>query len=194
MTLTLDPIGIRSAGESALWPISLPRDVYRKPLNTDEALVWGPVGSRNVTPFLAVETTAGTGAERCTRSAVIKVELVGDPPDRRQTALRDVLRSKLDVVRYLVFLLGDPAYEEWFGLGGTGESDGWNPDSALGTNVELALFEPLVKAVARDDDSLERVASLVVDLLKMDDTDVLMPDGFDAMWQAVWEVYREARR
>jgi len=127
----------------------------------------------------------------CERTAVVKATLSGDVAGRRHDALREVLTNRTDVLRYLIFLLGDPAYATLLGQG-TGENGGFQPDPAYA--IDLALFEPLVRAVARDDDSLERIANLIRDLRAMENGDELVPDGFQDIWDAVWECYREGTR
>ncbi|MDQ3987691.1 MAG: phospholipase D family protein [Actinomycetota bacterium] len=172
-------------GSTEIWPISLRQELHGQPLGAADVR-WGPLALTNVTPFLAVRTTVG----RCERTAVVKATLFGDVAGRRHDALRDVLTNRTDVLRYLIFLLGDPAYSA---LGqGTGENGGFQPDPAYA--IDLALFEPLVRAVARNDDSLERIASVIRDLRAMKNGDELVPGGFQNIWDAVWECYRERAR
>ena len=176
----------KSPGTSRIWPVSLPREVHAVALDPAQDIVWGPIALSNVTPFLAVETTIG----RHRRTGVIKATLVGDVPGRRQDALRDVLRTQLDVLRYLIFLLGDPAYDQFLNVLDGGENEGWNLGRGR-TGPELALFEPLVRAAARDDGSLGRVAGIIADLREMENGAALVPDGFEMIWDAVWQFHRE---
>ena len=51
---------------------------------------------------------------------------------------------------------------------------------------------PLNAAVTgRDEDALARVASLVEDLREMPNGADLVPDGFDELWDVVWQVHLE---
>jgi hypothetical protein len=170
-------------GNSEIWPISLPQRVHGQPLAAVEVR-WGPIALSNVTPFLAVRTAVG----RCERTAVVKAVLFGDVAGRRHDALREVLTNRTEVLRYLIFLLGDPAYASLLGQG-AGEKGGFQPDRAYA--IDLALFEPLVRAVARNDDSLERIASVIRDLQAMENGEDLVPEGFQDLWDAVWECHRE---
>lgn len=182
--LRLSPQGKSGPGPTRVWPITLARDVHGRPWDVEVEPTWSPVGVRSITPFLAVETTAGTGGSRCTRTAVLRAELAGDPETRRHDVLRDVLRSKDDVLRYLALLLGDPAYDQWV--------ESWGADGAEGFfggpqgHVDVVVFEPLVKAAARGDASLRRIESLLHDLSSAaDGSEDLIPDGFLPIWQAV---------
>lgn len=184
LTLPSDP-----PGDSRVWLVSL-SDTQAHPLTA--STTW-TIATTNVTAFVVVETTAGHGDARATRRCVLKADLTGDVDFRRQQALFDVLKDKTAVLRYLVFLLGDPSYDALFAqLAGAGRerftSDGFK------ATTEVALFEPLVRAMGRDADALARVASLVEELRELPGGEELVPDGFDALWDAVWQVHREGRR
>jgi hypothetical protein len=126
-------------------------------------------------------------ARAVTRTAVLKAVLRGDPPERRRDALRDMLKNKQDVLRYLVFLLGDPADETWLGAGG--EAAVRRAPGAGQAGGQLVLFEPLVRAVAAGDDAVQRVAGLVEEIRDLKDGGDLLPDGFEELWSAVWAAY-----
>ncbi|WP_062381221.1 phospholipase D family protein [Demequina pelophila] len=176
-------------GETRVWPISLPRDSQSTALAATS--VWQIAGN-HVTPFIAVETTAGEGDARVTRRCVIKATLSGEVGDRRQHALKSVLATPQDVLRYLVFLLGDPAYDSLIAdlAGATGERT-WGSAPA-GELVDIALFEPMVRATGRDEGALARIASAVDEIRGVPDGPAL-PDGFDELWSVVWAVHQERR-
>jgi hypothetical protein len=189
-TLTLDYPN-DALGSTRVWPVSLPGGSQAHSL--EPALSWR-ISPDSVTPFIAVETTAGEGAGAATCRCVIKASLTGDIGDRRQNAMATVLKNRGDVLRYLVFLLGDPAYDalsaELAGVAGSG----WDFDGARrGSSSNVALFEPLVRAAGHDDDAIARVASLVEDLRAMANGDELVPEGFDDLWDVVWQVHKERR-
>lgn len=165
---------------------------YAKPLST--SLSW-TVAPTNVTPFVVVETTAGTGDGKVIRRCALKAELTGSIDGRRQDAVFSVLRSKEDVLRYLVFLLGDPSYDALFAeISGLGAERFTDADKPTGTVSDVALFEPLVRATGRDQDALARVASLVDELRELPNGNELVPDGFEDLWNVVWHVHQEQRR
>jgi len=151
-----------------------------------ETVQW-TLAPENVTPFVVVETTSGTVTRRC----VLNAELRGAVGDRRKDALLSALASRRDVLRYIVFLLGDPSYDalltEMAGTDGNGTA-GWGSAAAT---PSIALFEPLVRAAGRDPEALARVAGLVADLRSLPNAEELVPEGFDAMWDAVWQAHEE---
>ena len=184
LTVPRDP-----PGRTTIWLASLPKGAHGQELG--ESLTWR-IAPSNVTPFIAVETTVGDGAAAATRRCVIKAALTGAVDGRRQDAVFSVLRSKQDVLRYLVFLLGDPSYDALFaqlaGIDRERSGDDTKPGSAASA---IALFEPLVRATGRDEDALARIASLMDELRGLPNGDELMPDGFDQLWAVVWQVHRE---
>jgi hypothetical protein len=186
LTLTL-PGG--APGHTTLWLASLRGEGQSRPLA--HVTEWA-VAPANITPFIAIETTAGQGKARATRSCVIKAELTGAVDSRRQDAVASVLRSKADVLRYLVFLLGDPSYDALFAQLAGADGPGWR-DGGGSVVEDIALLEPLVRATGRDEEALARVASLVEELREMDDASRLVPDGFDELWDVVWQVHQEKR-
>ena len=134
------------------------------------------------------------GAAKVTRRCVLKSSLSGAIDGRRQDAVFSILRSKEDVLRYLVFLLGDPSYDALFAqLAGVDSARFAGSDRPGLTSADVALFEPLVRATGRDEDALARVASLVEDLRELPNGHELVPDGFDELWDVVWQVHQERR-
>lgn len=187
MTIPSDPPGI-----TTVWPASLPADSQRQPLQNP--LVW-TIAPTNVTPFIAVETTAGEGEARVTSRCVLKATLGGAVDGRRRNAVISILTSKQDVLRYLVFLLGDPSYDALFAqLAGVGAERIAGNRPAGWSTADIALFEPLVRAAGRDADALARVASVVEDLRSAPEGTDLVPDGFDRLWDIVWQAHLESSR
>jgi len=188
--LTLD-VPDSAPGDTVVWIGSLPRDGHARALAPH--LEW-TIASDNVTPFVAFETTAGEGASRVTARCVIKAELTGDVGDRRKNALTTVLKNKHDVLRYLVFLLGDPAYDALAAeLAGVGDGGTWNAGPS-GWSADIALFEPLVRATGRDEGALARISSAIDELKDATGGADLLPDGFEDLWDVVWTVHQERRK
>lgn len=188
-TVTLD-VPADPPGVSTVWPASLSADAHAQLLGSP--LTW-TMAQTNVTPFVAFETTAGEGDAKVTRRCVLKASLTGEIDDRRKTAVFDILKNKSDVLRYLVFLLGDPSYDAMFAQVAGVDAERWGGADGLAlSTTDVALFEPLVRATGRDEDALARVASLVADLRGIGGEE-LVPDGFEELWDVVWSVHEEGR-
>ena len=160
-----------------------------------ETMTWD-VAIENITPFIAIETTAGAGAARLTRRCLVMVPIIGDPLDRRQRALAEMLNSSERVLRYLAFLLGiddnrwsldvDHSDEGRVGVGGSTAL--FDASSPL-----IVLFEPLVRAVGSDIDRLASVAEQIAEIRALPDAETLIPSEFLKMWDVVLNVV-SARR
>ncbi|SNU02766.1 hypothetical protein SAMN06298212_1559 [Ruaniaceae bacterium KH17] len=169
-------------------PLSLTNDAEARELAPE--LTWGPISTRNVTPFLAVTSTIGTGTGAVGRTSAIKAELRGDLPDRRRNALRDVLRNANDVLRYLVFLLSDPARGQDPGLKEALLGERWGAAGERGAWDRVNVFEPLVRAAAEGDSAVDRVEVLLAELGADEE---LIPAEFAALWHVI-EALREEDR
>lgn len=187
-TLTWDlPPDAHDIGDTRVWLSSLGREAAAQRLAASHTWTLAAV---NVTPFIAVDTTAGEGPARTTRQCALMARLTGAVDNRRHDAVFSVLTSKAAVLRYLVLLLGDPAYDtlaaQW---GAGGERWSMGPGPGFDTD-EVALLEPLVRAIGQDESALARIAALVEELRAHPDGADLVPDGFDDLWDAVWEVHQ----
>lgn len=180
LTLTIPEQQPPDGCRSLVRPLSLPEQVEEHDLAP--SLHWGPVSVSRVTPFLAVTTTLGRGKSVVRRSRVVKAELIGDVPERRLSALQDTLRNSDDVLRYLLFLLGDPA--------ATGASASEQLRRTWGRStgnaaIRSTIFEPLIRAVADGERSLDRVASFLDELEGA--ADDLVPSELEELWAVVNE-------
>src|SRR5699024_4897827 len=185
--LTL-PLPQELPGDTKIWPIALPKEAHAR--NLAESLQWYHA-AENISPFLAVETTLGSGDQAVVRRCIIKARLTGQVPNRRREALLAHLQSQRDLLRYLVFLLGDPAYDALLAQldpGATGSAGDFGPG---GTNLDVPLMEPLVRAAGRDEAALSRVAALMQDVAQAPGHQSLVPEGFEELWQTIWQVHQE---
>ncbi len=151
------------------------------------------VARESVTPFVAVETRvyAGTGETRRedTRRCVLKAELTGDIGWRKNEQIFDVLRSREDILRYLMLLLGEPIEDQVDPLARTEEAGGPTGRQSLGWAP--VIFERLVRAAGRDGDALGRIAELLKDLEDHPNRDAIDLGDLHALWEAVWVVHKE---
>jgi hypothetical protein len=187
-TLTLDvPQG--EVGTSTVWPISLPH--HGKSLTSE--VQWPRLSALNITPFLAVETTLGSGETRVTRRRVLIAELSGDIEGRQHAAFRDVIKDKSDVLRYLMLLLNEASYDALLAQMDMLDISRDTPRAEDQKRFfdQYALFEPLVRAVGRDSETLVRIGHLMEQLRASPDAGELIPTGLDQLWTTVWQVHSE---
>jgi hypothetical protein len=171
-------------GQSWVRPVTL-KPQHDRPL--EDSTTWRGLGHADITPFMAVRTRVERDGVVVERSTALRAELVGAPEDRAQRVLRELLSKVEDILRYLALLLKDPGIDDV----ASSLLDATN-DEAEGTGSwgsswidDLILLEPLVRAAAREDDSIDRVRALMDDLR---DADGNLPDlgaEFESLWHVV---------
>ncbi|ROR72386.1 hypothetical protein [Bogoriella caseilytica] len=178
-------------GHTRVWLMTV--HAQKRPLAASQSWEIDPV---NITPYLAVETTAGEGAARVTRRCVLMMRIDGDPLDRRRAALAEILSSSRSVLRYLALLLGlDPQQlsegaEHAAHRNATGAPA---PEGGAAALSPLMLFEPLVRAAARGPQQLASVARQIQELRDMPQAAEVIPAEFLQMWDVVLQTV-QARR
>jgi hypothetical protein len=137
-----------------------------------------------LTAFFVFQLTGRADAEKRDKSFAVAAELIGAPEDRMDRVLVSELRSRSDLVRLLLLLLGtlDPAYGDLVDLLADRAPAGWDRDPLLGSD---ALLEPLMRALARDPGRLDEIERLVDQLVRTEEGRQLLPDGWPELWSAV---------
>ena len=181
-----EPEGSRSQ----MWLASA--DASTRVQGVHETGAWN-VSRESVTPFIGIETSVevGKGEERqtVTRRCLVKAELLGDTSWRQKEQTFEVLKDREGVLRYLMFLLGDPAAELADVTGSGQRSPGAGGGAA--SDFSPIVFERLVRATGRDSQALGRVAQLLSELTEHPDRDDIDLDDLFMLWDSVWTVHRE---
>ena len=143
------------------------------------------VSLQRLTSFFAFQLETETAEGKVFTRIVSNARMTGQPSDRTERLLLDQLRSKADVLRYLLFLLAD--------IGGAdsglvaqliGSSSGDGSASRFG---QVPLLETMVKALAQNPDALVPINRLIEDLKRTEEGAERIPDGIDQVWPAIWE-------
>lgn len=178
-------------GDTTVRPVSLPDRVHSRSW-AGSPLSWEQVEAKDLTPFVAVTTTLVREGRTAERSCLIKADLRGAPGSRGRTVLRSLLSNQQDLLRLLALLLEDPSLDLGLPLK-TADPDGDGSAEFRPVFDDLALLEPLVRAAARNDDGLDRVARLFDDLAD-DSGDVpYLTDDIRRLWQTVREAQEVTR-
>jgi hypothetical protein len=191
-TATAERLHLPDHVQIRCWPITL-RPEAAVPVVSDSqtiATIHG-LSYAALTAFFAFVVTVGRGENQHTTRFVRNLPLIGAPDDRQEQVLRALLDNQQQTLRYLLFLLAD--------------SDAPFADSAAlfqmqtpvdgqgrALSLPVDLFESLVRALYQDPVKLDQVHKLYTDLQKTENTD-LLPDGFEAIWQPVWQARQQLR-
>jgi hypothetical protein len=171
-------------GESWARPITLKVELERR---LDSGGQWKGLGLSDITVFLAVRTRLERDGVTVERSSVVRASLVGAPQDRDKRVLRELLSKIEDVLRYLALLLKDPGLDDVAStlLQASNDDPAGDGSSRWSWFDDLVLVEPLVRAFAREDGSLDRVERLLDDLRDDDGRLPELGEEFDDLWRTV---------
>lgn len=170
----------------AVRPVSLGQASATEPTRTATTLAakW-TVSFGGLTAFFVVDLASGTGPTAVGLSFLVRAAVTGMPEDRLERVLAGEIRSRSDLLRLLLMLLGnlDPAFGDLVDVisGEHVVSDG-PMGSILGSD---ALLEPLMRTLARDPSRLEGIARLIAELTKTNEGRDLLPEGWLDLWSAV---------
>lgn len=147
----------------------------------------------DITPFVGFEVEAADGDVRQHTRFTVKVQLVGDPPGRREAVLESILRDRAGLIRLLLLLLsaGDESAEALTSWAAAGPAaNGPNADHP-GAAVDLPLLEPLLLRAARDPAALRPLERMITDLRSTAEGRELLSAEVLGVWDAVWSAVGE---
>ena len=146
------------------------------------------VSYEGLTSFFVFHVAAKVEGESGSSSFVLNVPLEGAPEGRLDAVLGRLLSNKEDFLRFLLLLLAESGLDipSWLVGPGSGEGSAGRGRDRFGTGQ--GLLELLLRALARDPDKLRTVSEVVADLRAGGRGDELLPDGFEAVWDAIWAV------
>jgi len=169
------------------WPVAVSTSMARDlgPLWTDGKIRFGHLTLHALTSFIAFEVVAGEGAKSITARFALNLPMEGAPNDRIERVLHAVLSDRGRLLRYLLFLLARD--EDILSVGASLLSwhDGGQDDGKT-NGATMPLFEDLLRALARAPEKLNAVARLVDELKRTPEGAAMLPEGFDAIWNAIW--------
>lgn len=173
---------------------SLAQDITCRPITTHApspvtadggiAVTFPALSFEALTSFFVFTATAKRDGEERHIEFVVNAELIGAPEDRRQRILASLLKNREELLRFLLMLLsgmGESGQLAQAALGGGKWAWAWSESTAL--------FEPMVRALARDPNKIDEIGSIMEELAKTADGRSILPEG----WQEIWEPIRNAR-
>jgi hypothetical protein len=147
-----------------------------------------------LTSFFLFEVEATSGNITLDDRFVLNIPLEGAPEDRYQRLLLQLLSDKTRLLRFIQLLLSDESIDEWEGLDATPSASSDEHDVQSTFMNGLPLFESLLRALKRNPDKLDEIARLVTDIKSVPGGEKLIPEGFEDIWNPIWEVRQEARK
>lgn len=171
------------------WPTSLGAGTAVAPMVDGTGLQgsFGTVSPQSVTSFFAFELVGRVGNATDSVRLVVNVELQGGPQDRREYVLLDVLRSRSDVLRYLMFLLSEGGVDAQSLADALAGDPSGGHSEARGSIWDAPLFESMVRALVEDPGRLDHLGRVISDLRRSGQGEELLPAGLEAVWAPIWE-------
>jgi hypothetical protein len=182
--------GLRGA-RGHVWPITVDAEAA-KPLASAFAkgVEFPPLSFAALTAFFAIELTLKSRGTQATVRFVVNAKLEGAPANRHDRLLTTILRSRDDVLRYLLLLLADEPLASALaaaGLEDGGAGDGWS------VGAGLPVLESMIRALAREPERLDHVARLIESLRASDEGATLIPEGFESVWDPILAARKKLR-
>jgi hypothetical protein len=194
LRLPTEAIVLPEDAEVSLWPLSL-KETMGVRLDSKPAraqILFGEVDVQGITSFVAFEIKI-KGASLTEKARFIcNFPLSGAPEDREERILRAMLSNRDDFLRYLFLLLSGegeigpgslPFAKEQSKIGNQSKNSDW---------LSAPLFEVLLRALYRNPQQLDSVASLLESLRKTEDGLSVLPEGFLELWEPIWAVRKGA--
>jgi hypothetical protein len=150
------------------------------------------VSFESLTAFFAFEAGGKKGKATLARRFVLNLPLHGAPADRKDRILRYLLRDQRQVLRFILYLLGDEESQQALPISATWE--GSSADQGVTAFGSPALFEQLVRALERSPARLDEVHRVVTDLRATPEGQKLLPEAFEAVWEPIWAARQELGR
>jgi hypothetical protein len=140
-----------------------------------------------ITTFVAFRAVLQSGATTVTEDFVLNLPLLDAPPERRAHLVRSMLSNRVEVLRYLLYLLSGDSVEAVRSLGDTG-SPQVGPVGQARRPLALPLLESLLRTLDRDPAKLAAVKRIVDDLTATEEGAMLLPENWQDIWTPVSSV------
>jgi hypothetical protein len=168
------------------WPVSLrpERRIDFDVLSPTRCQRFANLSLLAVTPFIAFEVAAQVKDRQHELRFVLNLPISGIPEGREDRLFATIISDQSQFLRYLWLILAggegeSPAWLNWFG-GEVGQDT-----SSLFGDAEMPLLETLVRALSRSPEKIKRISDLVERLKHTPEGQSILPEGFEALWQAV---------
>jgi hypothetical protein len=164
-------------------PVSFaPQTAVRFTTVNGQIALFKSLAFESLTAFFAVSITATEKNCELTREFVLKLPLVGAPEDRGARLLLAILSNRERLLRYLLILLDDAAFQSHGKFNGAaGNWNHWESTEPFG----IPLLEPLLRALAENPAHLDHIERLVSDLERTEDGKQLLPEELVTIWTAI---------
>jgi hypothetical protein len=155
-------------------------------LERDPVAVFPVIALANITPFFAFTITARREAREKQHDFVARLELEGAPEGRAEAVMADLLSDPQRLIAFLLLLLATDGSDAETALDSLDRIAAGRPSSSgAGGSFGLPLLEPMLRALDRDPDRLDKIARVIADLRANEQTAALIPQELTDLWATV---------
>lgn len=173
-----------------IWPITI-EERAAEPFSIDDAEIAAfDISYDAITSFIAVRTTVEIDGESSSEIFVLNVPLNNAPTNREQHLLRSIISDRQRFLRFLALLLAeaDAGFGRQVSQTDWGE---WNSTRNPVDRTRFPLLEQLLRVLYEEPEQLAHIQELITDLGEEDDVDQVLPDGFERIFDPIWDVLME---
>jgi hypothetical protein len=139
-------------------------------------------GLDEISAFMRLTIAESAAPDAVRISTCVRGELRGVPVSRSQDVIIRLLDTPEKLLRFIQLLLAIGQREALDAsldfVTSSGEGGGW-------ASTEHGMFEALIEAVARDRESLSRLAPIIERIIETGDKHHVLPEGWRELWMAV---------
>jgi hypothetical protein len=184
---TTDALTLLDGTTVRCWPITVEEGLGRQLTieNGTAGCLFDALSLEALSAFVVFDVTVRHEREVASCRFVLNSSLSGEPAGRQDALLRNMLRDRRQVIRFLLLLLSDVDVDLL-----EPPIDSGRPSEGTWTGTipfSEALLEPLIRALEREPERLDQIDSLIRDLEASDDADRLLPAGLRQIWPPIWE-------
>ena len=169
------------------WPISMkPHAGIKQNLSKPVSPIrFSNLSVEKITSFLAFKLEL----RKLSKSFVLNLPIRGIPENREEKILQSIISNRDNFLRYLWLLLYEGEYT-FFDTNLEAKLKGiFDPSRSWSIGEEMPLFEELVRTYSRSPDKIKRIAKLIDDLSKTEESDKILPQEF----KQLWAIFQEAK-
>lgn len=183
-----EPVRLPAGLDVRCWPITLKEELAAVVVEPGSRVLaaFGPLSIEALSGFIAFHVSGAQAGREAAVRFVLSARLDGAPADRPQAILRSLLRSRQQVLRYLLMLLSAGGSLAGLADPGGGEGAGGAGSASGPGGPAMPVLEALVRALHRNPAQLDQVERLVRDLSATPEGRELLPEGFAAVWAPIW--------
>ena len=196
-----DSYRLRLQGKDDLDPVPHEASVNVRPITLEERaaepfsiedaeIATFDVSYDAITSFIAVRATVEIDGESSSETFVLNVPLNNAPATREQHLLRSIISDRQRFLRFLALLLA----EVDAGFGRQVSQTAWEEWNSTRNSVDrnrFPLLEQLLRVLYEEPEQLAHIQKLLADLGEEDGVDQVLPDGFERVFDPIWDVLME---